>query len=61
VQAALRELPARTGQAFVMHVVEAHDFSAIAQHMKLSERMVRYHVSRAMAHCRERCFATETP
>jgi RNA polymerase sigma-70 factor (ECF subfamily) len=61
VQAALRELPAKTSQAFVMHVLEGRDFSAIAEGMKLSERMVRYHVSRAMAHCRERCFATETP
>jgi RNA polymerase sigma-70 factor (ECF subfamily) len=61
VQEALRELPAKTSQAFVMHVLEGRDFSAIAEGMKLSERMVRYHVSRAMAHCRERCFATETP
>jgi RNA polymerase sigma-70 factor (ECF subfamily) len=61
VQSALRELPAKTSQAFVMHVLEGRDFSAIAEGMKLSERMVRYHVSRAMAHCRERCYATETP
>ena len=61
VQPALRELPAKSSQAFVMHVLEGRDFSAIAVDMKLSERMVRYHVSRAMAHCRERCFAMETP
>lgn len=61
VQEALRELPAKTSQAFVMHMLEGRDFSAIAEGMKLSERMVRYHVSRAIAHCRERCFATETP
>jgi RNA polymerase sigma-70 factor (ECF subfamily) len=42
-------------------VLEGREFSAIATEMKLSERMVRYHVSRAMAHCRERCFAMETP
>lgn len=60
LQAALRELPAKASQAFVMHVIEGREFSAIAAEMKLSERMVRYHVSRAMSHCRERCFATET-
>lgn len=60
VQTALRELPAKSSRAFVMHVVEGRDFSAIAGDMKLSERMVRYHVSRAMAHCRERCFVPET-
>ena len=61
MQAALRELPAKTSRAFVMHVVEGRAFSAIAGEMKLSERMVRYHVSHAMAHCRERCFAAEAP
>jgi len=59
VQAALRELPAKSSQAFVMHVIEGRAFSTIAAEMKLSERMVRYHVSNAIAHCRERCFATE--
>jgi RNA polymerase sigma-70 factor (ECF subfamily) len=54
VQQALRELPAKTSKAFVMHVIEGRDFSVIAQAMKLSERMVRYHVGHAMAHCRER-------
>jgi RNA polymerase sigma-70 factor (ECF subfamily) len=54
-------LPAKCSQAFVLHVLEGREFSAIATEMKLSERMVRYHVSRAMAHCRERCFAMETP
>lgn len=61
VQLALRELPAKASQAFVMHVVEGRSFSLIADDMKLSERMVRYHVSHAMAHCRQRCFAPEAP
>jgi RNA polymerase sigma factor (sigma-70 family) len=51
---ALRELPAKTSQAFVMHVIEGWDFHVIAHAMKLSERMVRYHVSNALAHCRAR-------
>jgi RNA polymerase sigma-70 factor (ECF subfamily) len=59
VQAALRELPAKTSRAFVLHVVEGRDFAAVAREMKLSERMVRYHVSHALTHCWERCFAPE--
>lgn len=58
---ALRELPAKTSQAFVMHVIEGRDFSVIAQAMKLSERMVRYHVSNALAHCRARVDELEMP
>lgn len=61
VEAALRTLPAKTSRAFVMHVVEGRDFAAIARHMKLSERMVRYHVTHALNHCREHCFAPEAP
>lgn len=61
VQHALRALPAKTSRAFVMHVVEGRDFATIARHMKLSERMVRYHVTHALNHCREHCFAPETP
>lgn len=59
VQQALRELPAKTSRAFVLHVVEGREFAAVAREMKLSERMVRYHVSHALAHCWERCFAAE--
>lgn len=58
---ALRELPARTSQAFVLHVIEGRDFEAIAQTMKLSTRMVRYHVTRALAHCRARVEEREMP
>jgi RNA polymerase sigma factor (sigma-70 family) len=49
---ALRQLPAKASQAFVMHVIEGRDFGAVAQTMNLSERMVRYHVTNALAHCR---------
>ncbi len=56
---ALRELPAKTSRAFVMHMLEGRDLRLIAQAMKLSERMVRYHVSHALAHCRARVDALE--
>jgi len=58
---ALRELPAKTSQAFVMHVIEGRDFNVVAQIMKLSERMVRYHVTNALAHCRTRVDELEMP
>ncbi|MET0936292.1 MAG: sigma-70 family RNA polymerase sigma factor [Luteibacter sp.] len=58
---ALDELPAKTSRAFVMHVVDGRDFGAIAKDMKLSERMVRYHVANALAHCRERRDRAENP
>ncbi|QAU24927.1 sigma-70 family RNA polymerase sigma factor [Dyella sp. M7H15-1] len=52
IRRALRELPAKVSQAFVMHVIEGRDFGVVAQTMNLSERMVRYHVANALAHCR---------
>ncbi|OOG49669.1 RNA polymerase subunit sigma [Rhodanobacter sp. C01] len=58
---ALRELPAKTSQAFVMHVIEGWDFNVVAHAMRLSERMVRYHVSNALAHCRARVDQLEMP
>lgn len=61
LQAALCELPAKTSRAFVLHAIEGRDFEAIAQTMKLSARMVRYHVTRALAHCRARVAEREMP
>lgn len=52
IRRALRDLPAKASQAFVMHVIEGRDFGTVAQTMNLSERMVRYHVANALAHCR---------
>lgn len=59
VRAALRELPPKCSQAFVLHVVEGKDFDEIAARMKLSTRMVRYHVARALTHCRARIDAED--
>jgi RNA polymerase sigma-70 factor (ECF subfamily) len=58
---ALRELPAKTAHAFVMHVIDGREISAIARAMKISERMVRYHVAHALAHCRARVDEPEMP
>ncbi|WP_229238316.1 RNA polymerase sigma factor [Dyella amyloliquefaciens] len=61
LQNALRELPAKTGRAFVMHVIDGCEIGAIARAMKISERMVRYHVANALAHCRARVDEPEMP
>jgi RNA polymerase sigma factor (sigma-70 family) len=58
---ALRELPAKTARAFVMHVIDGCEVSVIARAMKISERMVRYHVANALAHCRARVDEPEMP
>lgn len=58
---ALRELPPHARRAFVMHVIEGRATSVIARDMKITERMVRYHVANAMAHCRAQMDEPETP
>ncbi len=58
---ALRELPAKTARAFVRHVIDGCDIGVIARDMKISERMVRYHVANALAHCRARVDEPEMP
>lgn len=59
--AALRELPAKTARAFVAHMIDGRDVGAIARDMRITERMVRYHVTRALAHCRARMDEPENP
>ena len=44
-----------------MHVIDGREISAIARAMKISERMVRYHVAHALAHCRARVDEPEMP
>jgi RNA polymerase sigma-70 factor (ECF subfamily) len=52
VCAALRQLPAKCQRAFLLHVVEGYSHAETARAVGCNERMVRYHVSRALAHCR---------
>ncbi len=47
-------LPHKCRQAFLLNRVDGLDFPAIARKMKLSERMVRLYVVRALLHCRTR-------
>ncbi len=61
IRKVLGELPPKASQAFVLHVIEGRDFGSVAQTMNLSERMVRYHVANALAHCRTLVDEKEMP
>lgn len=52
LQRLIDAMPAKCRQAFVLNEFYGMDFSAIAQEMRISERMVRKYVVRAMTACR---------
>ncbi len=52
VQQRLAELPEKCREAFVHHIYMDRSTQDIAVRMKLSERMVRLYIVRALAHCR---------
>jgi RNA polymerase sigma factor (sigma-70 family) len=52
VRQLIGELPPKCRQAFLMHRIHGEDFPQIAKQMKLSERMVRHYVARAVLYCR---------
>ncbi len=45
-------MPAKCRQAFVLYEFDGFEFTAIADRMGISERMVRKYVMRALLHCR---------
>src|SRR5262249_51206230 len=51
ISARLMTLPASCRDAFVMHVLFDRPIKDIAAEMGLTDRMVRYHVARALALC----------
>jgi RNA polymerase sigma factor (sigma-70 family) len=53
IRKALSRLPAKTRQAFTLHVVEGLPTPEVARRMGLKERMVRLHVARALTVCKE--------
>ncbi len=53
VAEALRQLPREVSSVFVMHVIEGRSLQRIARETGVTDRMLRYRVARALAHCRE--------
>jgi DNA-directed RNA polymerase specialized sigma24 family protein len=53
VCAALKQLPAKCQRAFLLNVVEGYSHTETARAVGCNERMVRYHISRALTHCRK--------
>ncbi len=53
VAEALRQLPREVSRVFVMHVIEGKSLQRIARETGVTDRMLRYRVARALAHCRE--------
>jgi len=54
LQRALGELPEKTREALTRHFLAGESVTAIAASWGLTERMVRYYLARALAHCRAR-------
>lgn len=46
-------MPPKCREAFVLYQFDGLEFSAVAERMAISERMVRKYVVRALLHCRE--------
>jgi len=51
---ALHDLPPKCQKAFLLHVIEGYSHCETARAVGCNERMVRYHVSRALLHCRQK-------
>lgn len=50
--AALQELPPKCRRAFLLHKFHGLTMVEVAEHMHVTDRMVRLYVSRALLHCR---------
>jgi RNA polymerase sigma-70 factor (ECF subfamily) len=51
---ALGELPKKPQEVFRRHFLSGETLQQIAREINLTDRMVRYHLARALAHCRKR-------
>lgn len=51
VRAALEELPDNCREACALHFFAERSVREIAEQMNLTERMIRYHIARGLAHC----------
>ena len=53
LSAALQALPPKCRRAFLLHKFYGLSMVEVAEHMHVSDRMVRLYVSRALLHCRK--------
>jgi RNA polymerase sigma-70 factor (ECF subfamily) len=53
VAQALRDLPPKCREAFILHIVEGYDTAEIATRMKVRDRQVRRYIARALRHCQD--------
>lgn len=51
---ALKELPAKTQQAFLLHKLRGMSTVQVAAQLDISDRMVRIHLKKALSYCRFR-------
>jgi len=51
---ALKELPLKQQEAFLLHVVEGYSTPEVARRLRVHERTVRKYVTDALLHCRSR-------
>ena len=51
---ALRQLPAKTREIFLMSRVQGHSYGEIANRVGISQSAVEKHMLRALRHCREK-------
>jgi len=54
LQQALARLPEKTQEVFHRHFLDGETLQEIASELELTDRMVRYHLARALAYCRAR-------
>jgi RNA polymerase sigma-70 factor (ECF subfamily) len=54
LQSALAKLPEKTQEVFQRHFLDGETLQEIAVQLGLTDRMVRYHLARALAHCKAR-------
>lgn len=54
VKAALKDLPEKCREVCVLHFFAGRSIKEIAAEMRLTERMIRYHVAHGLAYCRAR-------
>ena len=51
LMSALKELPAKTQKAFLLHKLRGLSTLEVAAHLDITDRMVRFHLKKALSYC----------